>query len=93
VVTTRRQFVQQSLFAATSALCVPCSVQTLAGVRGILTAGEQNAASLDPAEIPGLAFKINGLVITPEASGYESSRLVFNRAVDLRRAVIVRVSA
>jgi len=87
-VTTRRQFVQQSLFAAAALYGYP--VQTLAGVRGILTAGEQNAASVDPAAIRTLASKINGHVITPEASDYESSRLVFNRAFDLRPAVIVR---
>jgi hypothetical protein len=59
-------------------------------VRGILTVGEQNAASVDPAEIRTLASKINGHVITPKTSDYEPSRLVFNRAFDLRPAVIVR---
>lgn len=87
-VTTRRQFVQQSLFAAAALYGYP--VRTLAGVRGILTTGEQNAAPVDPTEIRTLASKINGHVITPEASDYESSRLVFNRAFDLRPAVIVR---
>lgn len=87
-VTTRRQFVQQSLFAAAALYGYP--VQTLAGVRGILTAREQNVASVDPAEIRTLASKINGHVIAPEASDYESARLVFNRAFDLRPAVIVR---
>jgi FAD/FMN-containing dehydrogenase len=87
-VTTRRQFVQQSLFAAAALYGYP--VQTLAGVREILTAGEQNAASVDPAEIRTLASKINGHVITPGASDYESSRLIFNRAFDLRPTVIVR---
>lgn len=86
--TTRRQFVQESLFAAAALYGYP--VRTLAGVRGILTAGEQNAAPVDPAEIRTLACKINGHVITPEASDYESSRLVFNRAFDRRPAVIVR---
>lgn len=37
-----------------------------------------------------LASQITGHVITPEASDYESSRLVFNRAFDLRPALIVR---
>ncbi|HET7210099.1 MAG TPA: FAD-binding oxidoreductase [Terriglobales bacterium] len=87
-VTTRRQFVQQSLFAAAALYGYPA--QTLPGVRGILTARQQNVASVDPAEIRRLASKINGHVITPEASDYESSRLVFNRAYDLRPAVIVR---
>lgn len=87
-VTTRRQFVQQSLIAAAALYGHP--VQTLARVRGILTAREKNVASVDPSEIRTLASKINGRVITPEASDYESSRLVFNRAFDLRPAVIVR---
>ena len=62
----------------------------LAGVRGILTAREQDVASVDSAEIGTLASKIKGHVITREASDYESSRLVFNRAFDLRPALIVR---
>jgi FAD/FMN-containing dehydrogenase len=33
---------------------------------------------------------ISGRVITPEASDYESSRLIFNRAFDLHPAMIVR---
>jgi len=86
-VTTRRQFVQQSLFAAAALYGYP--VQTLAE-RGILTADGQNAVSVDPAEIRTLASKIKGHVISPEASDYESSRLVFNRAFDQRPAVIVR---
>ena len=87
-VTSRRQFVQQSLFAAAAVYGHP--VQTLAGVRGILAARQQNVASVDPAEIRTLASKINGHVITPEASEYEAARLVFNRAYDRRPAVIVR---
>ena len=87
-VTTRRQFVRQSLFAASALYRYPA--QTLAGVRGILTGREQNVASVDPAEIRTLASTINGHVITPEAYDYEPSRLVFNRAFDLRPAVIVR---
>ena len=87
-VSTRRQFVQQSLLAAAALYGYP--VQSLARVRGILPAGEQNAASVEPAEIRRLASKINGHVITPQASDYEPSRLIFNRAFDLRPAVIVR---
>ncbi len=87
-VTTRRQFVQQSLFAAAALYGYP--VQTLDGVRGILTAGEKNAASVDPAEIRTLASKINGHVITPAAPDYEAARLIFNRAFDTHPAVIVR---
>lgn len=90
-VTTRRQFVQQSLLAAAALYGYP--VQTPAGVRGILTAGEQSAASVDPAEIRTLASKISGHVITPEASDYESSRLVNNRAYDRHPALIVRCAS
>lgn len=86
--TPRRQFVQQGLFAAAAFCGRP--VQTLAAVREILTARQQKVAAVEPAEIQALASKVNGQVITSEASDYESSRMVFNRAFDLRPAVIVR---
>jgi hypothetical protein len=56
----------------------------------LLTAHEQNVASVDPAEIRTLASKITGRLITPAAPDYESSRLVFNLAFDRRPALIVR---
>jgi len=87
-VTSRRQFIQQSLFAAAALYRYP--VQTLTGARAILKTHEQNGASVDPAEIRKLASKISGHVITPAAPEYESLRLVFNRAFNLRPAVIVR---
>jgi hypothetical protein len=86
--TTRRQFIQQSSLAAAALYTRP--VQTFARMRGILTAREQNVASLDPAEIRTLASKITGRLITPAAPDYDSSRLVFNRAFDRRPALIVR---
>jgi len=86
-VTSRRQFIQQSLFAA--AALYRCPVQTLTGARSILKTHEQNGASVDPAEIRKLASKISGHVITAEAPNYESARLVFNRAFDERPALIV----
>jgi hypothetical protein len=85
--TTRRQFIQQTSFAA--AALYRCPIQTLAGVRGILTAREQNVASVAQAEIRTLGSKITGHLITPAAPDYESSRLVFNRAFDRRPALIV----
>ncbi len=86
--TTRRQFVQQTAFAA-AALCGR-PIKALAGPRRIFQAREQPAAPLDAAAIKKLASQITGHVITPEASDYESARLVFNRAFDRRPALIVR---
>lgn len=85
---SRRQFIRQTSFAA--AALHQCPLQTLAGVRGIFAAREQNAASLDPAAVRTLASRVVGRVITPAAPEYESSRLVFNRAFDRHPAIIVR---
>ncbi|HMI50393.1 MAG TPA: FAD-binding oxidoreductase [Candidatus Saccharimonadales bacterium] len=86
--TTRRQFVQQTAFAA-AALC-GSPLKALAGARRMFEAREQNAAPLDPTAIRKLVSQISGHVITPETPDYESARLVFNRAFDRRPAVIVR---
>ena len=86
--TTRRQFVQQTAFAA-AALC-GSPIKVLAGTRRIFEAREQNAAPLDAAAIRNLVSQISGHVITPETPDYESARLVFNRAFDRRPALIVR---
>ena len=88
---TRRQFVQKTAFAAAALYGRPIDV--LAGTRRIFRAGRQNAAALDAAMIRKLASQITGRVITPEASDYESSRLIFNRAFDQRPAVIVRCAS
>ena len=85
---TRRRFVQQTAFAAAALYGRPLKV--LAGARRILEAHEQNGAPLDAAAIRKLASQITGHLITPEASDYESSRLIFNRAFDQRPALIVR---
>lgn len=85
---SRRQFVQQTAFAA-AGLC-GCPMEALAGTPWAFEAREQSATRLDAAAIHKLASEITGHVITPEASTYESSRLVFNRAFDLRPALIVR---
>ncbi len=86
--TTRRQFVQQTTFAAAALYGHP--IKALAGARRIFEDREQNAASLPAAAVRKLASEITGRVITPNASEYESARLVFNRAFDRRPALIVR---
>jgi FAD/FMN-containing dehydrogenase len=86
--TTRRQFVQKTAFAA-AALCGG-PIKALARARRIFEAREQNATPLDAAAIRKITSEISGHVITPHASDYESSRLVENRAFDRHPAVIVR---
>jgi len=86
--TTRRQFVQQTMFAA-EALC-GSPIKALAGTRRMFEAREQNAVPLDAAAIRKLVSQISGHVITPETPDYESARLDFNRAFDRRPALIVR---
>jgi Berberine and berberine like/FAD binding domain len=82
--TTRRQFVQQTAFAAAAFCGSP-----LAGTRRMFEAREQNAAPLDATAIRKLVSQISGHVITPETPDYESSRQVFNRAFDRHPVVIV----
>ena len=89
--TTRRQFVQQTALAAAG--LYGCRIEALAGAPWTFAALEQSATQLDAAAIRKLASEIAGHIITPEASDYESSRLVFNRAFDLRPALIVRCAA
>jgi hypothetical protein len=48
---------------------------------------------VDPAAIQTLAAKITGHLVTPDSPGYESSRVVFNRAFDRRPAVILRCAS
>ena len=86
--TTRRQFVQQTAFAA-AALC-GSPIKALAGTRRMFEAREQNADPLDATAIRKLVSQISGHVITPETPDYESARLIFNRAFDRRPALIVR---
>ena len=86
--TTRRQFVQQTAFAAAALYGRPTKVLARAG--RIFEAREQHAAPLDAGAIRKLVSQISGQVITPETPDYESARLVFNRAFDRRPALIVR---
>jgi len=87
---TRRRFVQQT--ALTAAALYQRRLNTLSGAPPIFGAHEQKAASIDPVAIRKLASEITGHVITPEASDYELSRLVENRAFDRHPALIVRVA-
>ncbi len=89
--TTRRQFVQQTAFAAAG--LYGCPIKTLRGGSRFFEARGQKAASLDEATIRKLASQMTGHVITPQASDYESSRMVFNRAFDLRPALIVHCAS
>ena len=70
--TTRRQFVQQTAFAAAALYARP--IKVLAEERRIFEAREQNAAPLDPTAIQKLVSQISGHVITPETPDYESAR-------------------
>jgi len=85
---TRRQFVQQTAFAAAALYGHP--VKALAGAQRMFEPREQNAARLDTAAIQKLVSQVRGHVITPETHDYESARLIFNRAFDRRPALIVR---
>ena len=85
---TRRQFVQRTAFAA--AAFYGSTAEAFARTQQMFEGRPQNAASLDSATIRRFASEIRGQVITAEASTYEASRLIFNRAFDLRPAVIVR---
>jgi hypothetical protein len=86
--TTRRQFVQQTAFAAAALYGHP--IKAVAGASRVFEVHEQAAAPLDAAAIKKLASQITGHVITPEGPDYESSRLIFNGAFDRRPALILR---
>ena len=61
---TRRQFVQHTAFAAAALYGRP--IKVLAEARPIFEAREQSAAPLDAAAIRKLVSQISGPVITPE---------------------------
>lgn len=88
--TTRRQFVQQTAFAAAFS-GIP--IRAIARTRRMFEAREQNVAPVDASAVRKLASQIAGHVITPEAADYDPSRLVGNRAYDLHPALIVRCAA
>lgn len=76
---TRREFVEETAFAA-AALC--------RWPLGALTS-TQNPPSLDSAAVRKFASEISGRVSTTDSSDYDASRRIFNRAFDLRPALIV----
>jgi len=85
--TTRRQLIRQTAFAAAALYAHP--IRALAGAQTFETR-EQNVAPLDAAAIRKLVSQISGHVLTPETPDYEPARMVFNRAFDRRPALIVR---
>ena len=89
--TTRRQFVQQTAFAAAALYGHP--MRALAGAGRILETRDQNAAPPDAAAIRKFAAQVTGHIITPDSADYESARLIFNRAFDQRPALIVRCAS
>src|SRR5579859_7301587 len=86
--TTRRQFVRRTTLAA-AALC-GSPVMALPSEWGVPAIAGQNAEPVDPVTTRKFAASITGSVITPATPEYESARQVFNRAFDLRPALIVR---
>src|SRR5215470_14047248 len=88
---TRRRFVQQTVIAAAALYGRP--MKALAGTRCIFGTREQNSVPLDAAAVRKLASQITGHVITAESRDYELARLVFNRAFDLRPALMVRCAS
>ena len=88
---TRREFVQQTAYAAAALYERPMKV--LACTRRVFGDHEQNRAPLDPAAFRKLASDITGHVITPDGPDYEAARLIFNRAFDLHPALIVRCAS
>src|SRR5262249_51543271 len=87
-VTTRRRFVKQAALS-TAALCVSPN-EALAAARNAFGACGYDEIAPDPAAVRKLTAQIAGRVITPDASEYQTSRLIFNRAFDLHPAVMVR---
>ncbi|MBV9266974.1 MAG: FAD-binding oxidoreductase [Acidobacteriaceae bacterium] len=83
---TRRRFARQTGFAA----ALYGSPLRAHGWLGLIDADKRNGARLDTEAIRKLASRIDGHVITPEASEYDAARSIFNRAFDRRPAVIVR---
>jgi hypothetical protein len=86
--TTRREFVQQTTFAAAAFCGTPLAA--LVSERGIAQVAKQGAAPVDAATLRKFASAVTGSVITPAEPEYESGRQVFNRAFDRRPALIVQ---
>lgn len=89
--TTRRQFIRQTALAA-AALCGDPG-EALGEAQRALKSRQQNSPALDSGAIRKLASEITGGVITTDTPGYEEARVIFNRAFDLRPALIVRCAS
>jgi hypothetical protein len=85
--TTRRHFVRQAVFATA---LYACPLRAIGKSSRLFDADERNGAPLDAHTIRKLTSDIVGHVLTPDSSQYEAARLIFNRAFDLRPALIVR---
>jgi hypothetical protein len=88
---TRRRFVQQTAFGVAAVSW--CPVRALAEAGRLFGVRKQSDTPLDPATIRKLASEITGHVITTDSADYEAAHLIFNRAFDLRPALIVRCAA
>ncbi|MGH7894329.1 MAG: FAD-binding oxidoreductase [Candidatus Binatia bacterium] len=80
---SRREFVRQSALAG-----VALAVSSLAGCS--LRPSRRHAAEIDPAAMRKFAAGLQGRVILPGDSGYESARHVWNWAIDKHPGMIVR---
>ena len=86
---TRRQFMQQTPFAAAALYASPKTVAGQLASKSV----ERNAAAVDSAAVRKLASQLSGRLIATDAPEYETARLVFNRAFDEHPALIARCAS
>ena len=86
----RRHFIRQTALAAS---IYTWPLRPSAAAREFSDEHGQNVPPLDAAGIRRLSSHVAGSVITPDSPQYESARIVFNLAFDLRPAVIVRCTS
>jgi FAD/FMN-containing dehydrogenase len=75
--------------AFAAALC-GCPLSATSRLNRFFNAHQQNSVPPDTQVLRKLTSQTVGQVITPEAADYDAARSIFNRAFDLRPAVIVR---
>ena len=85
---TRRRFIKQATLAA-GAVCAGGLASLAETVPSSSSSRADGVAPVDRQAIRRLTSAIRGKVMTPEDSGYEDARLIFNRAFDRPPAVIV----
>ncbi|MEA3141442.1 MAG: hypothetical protein QOK23_3611 [Gammaproteobacteria bacterium] len=83
----RRQFIQHTAVSLAALCAYPFAARS--DLTGAPDPRTQHVSSFDAAAIQALAAKIDGHLVTPDADGYETARLIFNRAFDRHPAVIV----